>query len=100
MGFAQEAKREEVRQGFQSMSPRLEAMETALLQKRLRVGNQPVLNMGAAASKVKLDPAANKKITKETYHGPKVDGIVALVMAAYPLIVDTEPSFSVDALIG
>lgn len=84
-GFATGAKREEVGQGFIGMSPRIQAFETALLQGRIRHGgNQPVLNMGAATAVVVSDPAGNRKLTKEDLNaGPKIDGIVAAIMATH-----------------
>ena len=85
-GFAALAEQKEVGQGYQSMSPRIEALETAMLQRRLLCDNHPVLNMGFAAAIVQSDPAGNRKITKPKENGPKIDAVVALLMAAYPLI--------------
>ena len=44
-GFATLAHREGVGQGYQSMSPRLEAFETALPQKSLKLDNHRCMNM-------------------------------------------------------
>ena len=89
-GFAPLAELHEVGQGYQSISPRLEALETALLQNRLRCDNNPVLNMGFANAIVVSDPTGSRKISKPSENGPKVDAIIALMMAAYPLIQKQE----------
>ena len=85
-GFASLAEQKEVGQGYQSISPRLEALETALLQNRLLCDNHPVLNMGFAAAIVQSDPAGNRKLDKRKENGPKIDAVIALLMAAFPLI--------------
>jgi phage terminase large subunit-like protein len=85
-GFATLAHREGVGQGYQSMSPRLEAFETALLQKRLKLDNHPCMNMALAAAIAVSDPSGNRKITKSREHGPKVDPLVAALMAVYPCV--------------
>jgi phage terminase large subunit-like protein len=86
--FALSAKRVEVGQGYVSMSPRIQALETALLQGRIRhSGKQPILNMGAAAAVVISDAAGNRKLTKENLNvGPKIDGLIAAIMAIYPWV--------------
>jgi phage terminase large subunit-like protein len=89
-GFASLAERKEVGQGYQSISPRLEALETVLLQNRLRCDNHPVLNMGFAAAVVQSDPAGNRKLDKRKENGPKIDAVIALLMAAFPLVVKEE----------
>lgn len=90
--FALSARREPVGQGYQSMTPRISALETALLQGKIRHGgDQPILNMGAAAGIVVSDAAGNRKLTKEDLNiGPKIDGLVAMLMAVYPLIAQPE----------
>lgn len=67
-------------QGFQSMSPALRDLESALLNKRLAHGNHPVLSMCAANATVQTDPAGNRKLSKSKSHG-RIDGMVALAMA-------------------
>lgn len=100
--FALSAKREPVGQGYLGMSPRIQALETALLQGKIRHGgNQPVLNMGAAAAIVIADASGNRKVTKEDLNiGPKIDGLVAMLMAVYPHVAKTEAAFDVGAFIG
>lgn len=96
--FALSAKREPIGQGFISMSPRLQALETALLQGRIRHGgNQPVLNMGVATAVVVADGAGNRKLTKKDLNvGPKIDGLIAMLMSVYPFISKTEAPIGND----
>lgn len=67
-------------QGFKDMSPALESFETLLLNKRMAVGNNPVLNMCMANSRTEQDPAGNRKLNKQRSTG-RIDGAVALAMA-------------------
>ena len=90
VGFAALAERKEVGQGYQSMSPRIEALETAMLQRRLLCDNHPVMNMGFANALVMSDPSQNRKLTKNRENGPKIDAIIALLMAVYPLVHQEE----------
>jgi len=67
-------------QGFQSMSPALRDLESALLQTKLRHGNQPVLTMCAQNAIVATDPAGGRKLNKAKSSG-RIDGMVGLTMA-------------------
>jgi phage terminase large subunit-like protein len=67
-------------QGFQSMSPALRDLESALLNKRIAHGGHPVLEMCARNATVQADPAGNRKLSKAKSAG-RIDGMVALVMA-------------------
>jgi phage terminase large subunit-like protein len=67
-------------QGFQSMSPALRDLESALLNKRIAHGGHPVLTMCAANATVQADPAGNRKLSKIKSRG-RIDGMVALAMA-------------------
>jgi phage terminase large subunit-like protein len=90
VGFAVNAIREEVGQGYVSISPRIQAMETALLQEKIRHGNdQPVLALGASSAIVVQDPALNRKLDK-TKASNKIDALMASLFAVYPLISGTE----------
>jgi phage terminase large subunit-like protein len=71
---------EQMGQGFQSMSPALRDLESALLNKRLAHAGHPVLTMCAANATVQTDPAGNRKLSKMKSHG-RIDGMVALAMA-------------------
>lgn len=81
-------------QGFQSMSPALRALEAALLAKKVRHGNHPVLAMCAANAVVVKDPAESRKFTKAKASG-RIDGMQALAMAygVMPSAVEQPKSF-------
>lgn len=67
-------------QGFQSMSPALRDLESAILNGRLAHGGHPVLTMCAANAVVQSDPAGNRKLSKAKSRG-RIDGMVSLAMA-------------------
>ena len=71
---------EQMGQGFQSMSPALRDLESAILNGRIVHGGHPVLTMCAANATVQADPAGNRKLSKIKSHG-RIDGMVALAMA-------------------
>lgn len=68
-------------QGFQSMSPALEEMETHLLNGSVVHPNHPVLTWCAANAVAVSDPAENRKLSKEKATG-RIDLMVAAVMGA------------------
>jgi phage terminase large subunit-like protein len=78
-------------QGFKDMSPALDAMESELLQERLRHGDNPLLNWCAANAIAVKDPAHNRKLDKAKSTG-RIDGIVALAMAIGRAMVQTDTS--------
>jgi len=67
-------------QGFQSMSPALRTLESAILNEQIAHDGHPVLEMCAINSTVHKDPAGNRKLSKVKSHG-RIDGMVALTMA-------------------
>lgn len=90
----------EMRQGFQTMSPALRALDTVLLNGNLRHGNHPVLSMCAANAVVKSDPADNRKLDKMASNR-RIDGMVALAMAVASAgdpqeVEDKATAFSAD----
>lgn len=93
--FAQTASWHEVGQGFKDMSPRLEAMETALLQGKIRHGNNPILLLGAASAIAVQDPAGSKKLDKSKAAN-KIDGLVAMVMSVFPHVSAVEEIYGDD----
>jgi len=99
-GFAQSAEWNEIGQGFQSQSVRIEAMETALLQKKLRHGSHPVLNLGAASAVRVQDPAGNSKLAKNK-SSQKIDSVIACLQAIYPLVgLQESGNFDAMSMIG
>jgi phage terminase large subunit-like protein len=85
-------------QGTQSMSPALRALEEIVLNKKLRHGSHPVLNMCAANAVTEGHDPANRKLSKKRSNG-RIDGMVALAMAigVAPL---GPPRIDINALIG
>ncbi len=68
-------------QGYQSMSPALEAMETHLLNGSVAHPQHPVLTWCAANAVVQSDAAENRKLAKDKANG-RIDLMVAAVMGA------------------
>ncbi len=82
-GFTEERVDElfdEFGQGFQSMSPAMRDLETALLNGKVRHAMHQVLTMCAANAVVSTDPAGGRKLNKAKAAG-RIDGMVSLCMA-------------------
>ena len=71
---------QEFGQGYVSMAPAVQALEAAVLDKRIHHGGHPILRWQVANAAVEMDPAGNRKITKKRSIG-HVDGLIALLMA-------------------
>lgn len=69
-------------QGFASMTPALRALESRLLQRKLKHFNNPILEWNARNVLVMEDAAGNRKFDKSDKRG-RIDGMVALAMAAF-----------------
>lgn len=67
-------------QGYRSMSPALDALETAILNRNLKHANNPILTYNIASSKVMRDPTGARKLTKQNPN-VRIDGAIALAMA-------------------
>lgn len=82
-------------QGFASMSPALETLESVLLNEQMAHGNNPVLTMCMNNSRVESDAAGNRKLNKKKATG-RIDAAVALAMAmgVTPQYVNDEASFN------
>ena len=94
-----EALFEEFGQGFQSMSPALRDLESEILNARLAHGGHPVLTMCAANAVVKSDPAGGRKLDKAKSSG-RIDGMVALAMAAGAAPLDEAPRFITGGIVA
>ena len=67
-------------QGFKDMAPAVDKLEQLVIGRKLRHGDNPVLNMCAANAIAERDPAGNRKLNKAKSVG-RIDGLVALAMA-------------------
>lgn len=67
-------------QGYQSMSPAIEAFETAILNRTIAHNGHPIITWCAANAVTTSDPAGNRKLDKSKATG-RIDLIVAAVMA-------------------
>ncbi|PHM55182.1 terminase large subunit [Xenorhabdus sp. KK7.4] len=68
-------------QGYKDMSPAMDKTEQLLLEGQINHANHPVLTMCAANAVVEQDAAGNRKLAKDKSTG-RMDGMIALVMAA------------------
>jgi len=76
-------------QGTQSMTPALRELEVRLLNKQLKHGSHPVLNMCSHNAVVVGDSGA-RKLDKAKSRG-RIDGMVALAEAVGVMPTETEP---------
>lgn len=67
-------------QGFASMAPALDTLESVLLNEKMAHGNSPVLTMCMQNARVETDAAGNRKLNKKKATG-RIDAAVALTMA-------------------
>lgn len=67
-------------QGFKDMAPAVDKVERLVAERKLRHGDNPILNMCAAGAVIEQDPAGNRKLTKKKSLS-RIDGLVALSMA-------------------
>ena len=86
-------------QGFVSMSPAVQLLEAAVLDKRIHHGGHPILRWQMSNVAIEIDSSANRKPSKKRAIG-HIDGIVATLMA---LAIAEQPKpqvIDVDALIA
>lgn len=69
-------------QGFKDMSPALNHIESLLLNKKIRHGDNPIMTMCATNAAVVEDPAGNRKLVKYRRNA-RIDGMIALAMSSY-----------------
>ena len=86
-------------QGFKEMSPAVDVLERLVVQKRVRHGGNPVLQMNAANAVITRDAAGGRKLDKSKSNG-RIDGLVALAMAFSLALIRNERPIDVEALIG
>jgi phage terminase large subunit-like protein len=86
-------------QGYKDMSPAIDALESELLNARIRHGMHPVLTMCAANAIVIKDPSGNRKLDKSKSTG-RIDGMVALAMAFHAIGSDSETEGDLDGFLN
>jgi len=86
-------------QGYKDMSPAIDALESELLNARIRHGMNPVLTMCAANAIVIKDPSGNRKLDKSKSTG-RIDGMVALAMAFHATGFNSEDEGDLDGFLN
>ncbi|OGA59966.1 MAG: terminase [Betaproteobacteria bacterium RIFCSPLOWO2_12_FULL_65_14] len=86
-------------QGFKDMGPSVDALEAAILDRKLKHADHPVLTWNCWNAIVEIDPTGARKIDKAK-STERVDGMVALAMAIglharTPKAEASEPAISV-----
>lgn len=66
-------------QGFRDMAPAIDALELAVIERKLIHPSNPVLNWNVANAVATMDPAGNRKIDKNKARF-RIDGAVTLAM--------------------
>ena len=85
-------------QGFVSMSPAVQLLEAAVLDRKIHHGGHPILRWQMSNVAIELDSAANRKPSKKRAIG-HIDGVVSLLMAL-AIAEQPQPAIDVAALIG
>src|SRR6516165_9106762 len=85
-------------QGFVSMSPAVQLLEAAVLDRKIHHGAHPILRWQLSNVAVELDSAANRKLSKKRAIG-HIDGVVSLLMAL-AIAEQPQPAIDIAALIG
>jgi phage terminase large subunit-like protein len=85
-------------QGFVSMSPAVQLLEAAVLNKRIHHGGHPILRWQMSNVAIEMDSSANRKPSKKRAIG-HIDGVVAALMAL-AVAEQPQPGIDVAALIG
>jgi phage terminase large subunit-like protein len=66
-------------QGFKDMAPAIDALESAVVERKLMHPNNPCLNWNMANAIAVMDPAGGRKLDKDKSRF-RIDGAVALAM--------------------
>jgi phage terminase large subunit-like protein len=88
----------EMGQGFVSMSPAVQQLEAAVLDRRIIHSANPILRWQMSNVAISMDPSGNRKPDKKRAIG-HIDGVVAALMAL-AIAVQPQPAIDVEALIG
>ena len=85
-------------QGFMSMSPAVQALEAAVLDKRIHHGGHPILRWQISNVAIETDAPANRKPSKKRATG-HIDGVVALMMAMGASVTAKPQEIDISTLI-
>jgi len=85
-------------QGFVSMSPAVQLLEAAVLDRRIHHGGHPILRWQMSNVAIEMDSASNRKVSKKRAIG-HIDGVVSLLMAL-AVAEQPRPVFDIEALIA
>lgn len=66
-------------QGFRDMAPAVDALEIAVIERKIQHNSNPVLNWNMGNAVAIMDPSGNRKIDKDKVRF-RIDGAVALTM--------------------
>ena len=87
-------------QGFKDMAPAIDALETAVVERKLVHPNNPCLNWNMANAVAVMDPAGGRKLDKDKSRF-RIDGAVALAMLmGYRARARLRPTVDIDTLVG
>jgi len=86
-------------QGWQSMSPAIEAFEEFALAGKIRHGGHPVMRWCFSNAVIASDAAGNRKLDKSRAYG-RIDVAVAAVMAVAAMKTAKTPAVEIAALIA
>jgi len=90
----------EVGQGFKDFGPRTECLLNHMLEGKIKHGSHPLLTMSASNAIAISDPAGSIKLDKSK-STQRIDPLVAMVMATYPLLDgESDPNQDVAHWIG
>jgi phage terminase large subunit-like protein len=85
-------------QGYVSMSPAVQLLEAAVLDKRIHHGGHPILRWQMSNVAIETDHSGNRKPSKKRAIG-HIDGVVALLIAM-GTAAQPAPTIGIAALIG
>jgi phage terminase large subunit-like protein len=85
-------------QGFVSMSPAVQLLEAAVLDRRIHHGGHPILRWQMSNVAIEMDSSANRKPSKKRAIG-HIDGVVSLLMAL-AIAEQPQPAIDIEALIA
>ena len=89
----------EMGQGYISLSPAVQLLEAAVLDRRIHHGGHPILRWQMSNVAITMDPSGNRKPDKKRAIG-HIDGVVSTLMALAIAVQPPPPLVDVNALIG